>query len=69
MMNNSFFSLMNPPMQQQVQYHAQQARQSGNPEQYVKQVFGNSPMFSEGYNLFNQQGIQSLNNFIASKLK
>jgi len=69
MMNNSFFNMMNPQMQQQVQYHVQQARQSGNPEQYVKQVFGNSPMFSEGYNLFNQQGIQSLNNFIASKLK
>ena len=69
MMNNNFFNMMNPQMQQQVQYHLQQARYSGNPEQYVNRVFGNAPMFSEGYNLFNQQGVQSLNNFIASKLK
>lgn len=72
-MLNNLFSMMNPQMQQQmqqqVQYHVQQARLSGNPEQYVKRVFGNDPRFSEGYNLFNEQGIQGLQNFIASNMK
>lgn len=68
-MNYSFFNMMSPQMQQQVQYHVQQARQSGNSKEYVERVFGNCPMFPEGYSLFNQKGIQSLDNFIASKLK
>lgn len=68
-MANNFFNMLNPQMQQQVQYHIQQAKQSGNPEQYVKQTFGNNPMFMQGFNLFNEKGINSLNNFIASNLK
>lgn len=68
-MTNNFFNNLSPQMQQQVQYHIQQAKQSGNPEQYVKQTFGNNPMFMQGFNLFNQQGMQGLQNFIASNLK
>lgn len=68
-MANNFFNMLNPQMQQQVQYHIQQAKQSGNPEQYVKQTFGNNPMFMQGFNLLNEQGINGLNNFIASNLK
>lgn len=68
-MANNFFNMLNPQMQQQVQYHIQQAKQSGNPEQYVKQTFGNNPMFMQGFNLFNEKGINGLNNFIASNLK
>lgn len=68
-MANNFFNMLNPQMQQQVQYYIQQARQSGNPEQYLKQTFGNNPIFMQGFNLFNQQGINGLNNFIASNLK
>lgn len=69
MMNNSFINMLNPQMQKQAEYHIQQAKRSNDPDQYVRQIFGYDPRFMEGYNLFNQQGIQSLNNFIASKLK
>lgn len=68
-MANNFSFNLNPQMQQQVQYHIQQARQSGNPEQYVKQTFGNNPIFMQGFNLFNEKGINGLNDFIASNLK
>ena len=47
----------------------QQAMQSGNPQQFLMQKYGNDPMFQQGMKIFNEQGIQGLQNFIASNLK
>lgn len=69
MMNNSFMNILNPQMQKNIQSIQQQALQSGNPQQFLMQRYGNDPMFQEGMKIFNEQGIQGLQNFIASKLK
>ena len=68
-MLNNLFSMMNPQMQNSFQSLQQQAIQSGNPQQFLMQRFGNDPMFQEGLKIFNEQGIQGLQNFIASKMK
>jgi hypothetical protein len=60
---------MNPQMQNSFQTLQMQAMQSGNPQQFLMQRFGNDPMFQEGLKIFNEQGIQGLQNFIASKMK
>jgi hypothetical protein len=60
---------MNPQMQNSFQSLQMQAMQSGNPQQFLMQRFGNDPMFQEGLKIFNEQGIQGLQNFIASKMK
>lgn len=66
-MNNNFFNL-NPQMQQSFQSLQQQALQSGNPQQFLMQKFNNDPLFQQGWQIFNEQGIQGLQNFIASNL-
>ena len=68
-MLNNLFSMMNPQMQNNFQSLQMQAMQSGNPQQFLMQRFGNDPMFQEGLKIFNEQGIQGLQNFIASKMK
>ena len=68
-MLNNFFNMMNPQMQNNIQSIQQQAMQSGNPQQFLMQKYGNDPIFQEGMKIFNEQGIQGLQNFIASKLK
>ena len=61
--------MMNPQMQNSFQSLQMQAMQSGNTQQFLMQKFGNDPMFQEGLKIFNEQGIQGLQNFIASKMK
>ena len=68
-MLNNLFSMMNPQMQNSFQSLQMQAMQSGNPQQFLMQRYGNDPMFQEGLKIFNEQGIQGLQNFIASKMK
>ena len=60
--------MMNPQMQNSFQSLQMQAMQSGNPQQFLMQRFGNDPNFMEGMKIFNEQGIQGLQNFIASNL-
>ena len=67
-MLNNFFNMMNPQMLNSFQSLQQQAIQSGNPQQFLMQRFGNDPNFSEGLKIFNEKGIQGLNEFIASKM-
>ena len=68
-MLNNLFSMMNPQMQNSFQSLQMQAMQSGNPQQFLMQKFGNDPNFMEGIKIFNEQGIQGLQNYIASKMK
>ena len=67
-MLNNLFSMMNPQMQNSFQSLQMQAMQSGNPQQFLMQKFGNDPNFMEGMKIFNEQGIQGLQNYIASKM-
>ena len=68
-MLNNLFSMMNPQMQNSFQSLQMQAMQSGNPQQFLMQRVGNDPNFMEGMKIFNEQGIQGLQNYIASKMK
>lgn len=68
-MLNNLFNMMNPQMQNSFQSLQMQAMQSGNPQQFLMQKFGNDPVFQEGMKIFNEQGIQGLQNYIASKMK
>lgn len=67
-MTNNFFNL-NPQMMFKMQELERQAMQSGNPQQFIMQKFGNDPNFKQGLEIFNKQGIQGLRNFIAGNLK
>lgn len=65
---NNFINMLTPQMQNSFQSLQQQAIQSGNPQQFLMQRYGNDPNFSEGLKIFNEKGIDGLSNFIASKM-
>ena len=67
-MINNFFNMLNPQMQNSFQALQQQAMQSGNPQQFLMQKYGNDPNFMQGLKIFNEQGIEGLNKFIASNM-
>ncbi len=67
-MMNNILGMFNPQMQTQLQNLQQEAMRSGNPQQFLMQKYGNDPLFMQGIKIFNEQGIQGLNNFIASKM-
>lgn len=67
-MMNNIFGMFDPQMQIQLQNLQQEAMRSGNPQQFLMQKYGNDPLFMQGIKIFNEQGIQGLNNFIASKM-
>ena len=67
-MLNNFLKMMNPQMQSSFQSLQMQAMQSGNPQQFLMQKFNNDPLFQQGWQIFNEQGIQGLQNFIASNI-
>ena len=60
--------MFDPQMQSSFQNLQQEAMRSGNPQQFLMQKYGNDPQFMQGLKIFNEQGIQGLNNFIASKM-
>lgn len=60
---------LSPQIMFKMQELERQAMQSGNPQQFIMQKFGNDPNFMQGLEIFNKQGIQGLQNFIASNLK
>lgn len=65
---NNIFGMFDPQMQSSFQSLQQEAMRSGNPQQFLMQKYGNDPQFMQGIKIFNEQGIQGLNNFIASKM-
>lgn len=67
-MMNNILGMFNPQMQTQLQNLQQEAMRSGNPQQFLMQKYGNDPLFMQGIKIFNEQGIQGLNNYIASKM-
>lgn len=67
-MMNNIFGMFDPQMQSSFQSLQQEAIRSGNPQQFLMQKYGNDPQFMQGLKIFNEQGIQGLNNFIASKM-
>ena len=68
-MTNNFFNNLSPQMRNSYQTLHQQAMQSGNPQQFLMQKYGNDPMFQQGMKIIYEQGIQGLQSFIASNLK
>lgn len=67
-MTNNFFQNLNPQMQNNINSLFQQAMQSGNPQQFLMQKYGNDAMFQQGMKIFNEQGINGLTSFIQTKL-
>ena len=67
-MMNNILGMFDPQMQSSFQNLQQEAMRSGNPQQFLMQKYGNAPQFMQGLKIFNEQGIQGLNNFIASKM-
>ena len=68
-MSNNFFNMLNPQIQNNINSLLQQAMQSGNPQQFLMQKYGNDAMFQQGMKIFNEQGINGLTSFIQTKLK
>ena len=67
-MMNNIFGMFDPQMQSNFQNLQQEAMRSGNPQQFLVQRYGNDPLFMQGIKIFNEQGIQGLQNYIASKM-
>lgn len=66
-MTNNFLNMLSPQMVNNYNQLLQQVQQSGNPQAYIEQRFGNDPLFSQGYKILNEQGIDGLNKFILSQ--
>lgn len=43
-----------------------QATQSGNPEQFLSQRFGNNPNFQKALNVYKTQGAEQFNNYLGN---
>ncbi len=67
-MMNNLFNMLNPQLQQNAQNIFQQAQASGNPQQFLMQRYGNDPNFMQGLKIFNEQGINGLNQFLSKQL-
>lgn len=66
-MTNNFLNMLSPQMVNNYNQLLQQVQKSGNPQAYMEQRFGNDPLFSQGYKILNEQGIDGLNKFILSQ--
>lgn len=66
-MINNFVGMLNPQMLDGYKALMQQAQASGNPQAFMQQRFGNDPIFSQGYKILTEQGIDGLNKFISSQ--
>lgn len=66
-MTNNFLNMLSPQMVNNYNQLLQQVQKSGNPQAYIEQRFGNDPLFSQGYKILNEQGIDGLNKFILSQ--
>lgn len=66
-MTNNFVGMLNPQMLDGYKALMQQAQQSGNPQVFMQQRFGNDPIFSQGYKILTEQGVDGLNKFISSQ--
>lgn len=67
-MMNNLFNMLSPQLQQNAQNIFQQAQASGNPQQFLIQRFGNDPNFMQGLKIFNEKGIDGLNQFLSGQL-
>lgn len=66
-MTNNFLNMLSPQMVNNYNQLLQQVQKSGNPQAYIEQRFGNDPLFSQGYKILNEQGIDGLNKFILNQ--
>ena len=67
-MMNNLFNMLSPQLQQNAQNIFQQAQASGNPQQFLMQRIGNDPNFMQGLKIFNEKGIDGLNQFLSKQL-
>ena len=67
-MINNILNMLNPQMRNSYQTLSQQAKASGNPQQFLEQRFGNNQIFAQGFKISNEQGAEGLNKFILSHL-
>lgn len=65
MMNlNSIINSLPPQKQQEIMALYNQATQSGNPEQFLSQRFGNNPNFQRAFNIYKNQGAEKFNTYL-----
>jgi hypothetical protein len=65
---NNLFNMLSPQLQQQAQSIFQQAQASGNPQQFLMQRYGNDSNFMQGLKIFNEKGIDGLNQFLTNQI-
>lgn len=67
MMNvNNIINSLPPQKQQEIMMLYNQATQSGNPEQFLSQRFGNNPNFQKAFNVYKTQGVEQFNNYLGN---
>ena len=66
-MTNSFnFNQLPYNFQLELKNLHQEAMQSGNPREFVNKKFGNDPIFQEGMQILNTQGIESFRSYLVN---
>lgn len=63
---NSILNSLPVQKQQEIMNIYNQAAQSGNPEQFLSQRFGNNPNFQKALNVYKQQGSEQFNNYLGN---
>lgn len=69
MMNNivqTILMQMNPQTRQQIEQTYQMAMQSGNPEQFLMQRFGNNEGFNKVLNISRNKSPEEFNNYLSN---
>lgn len=69
MMNNivqTILMQMNPQIRQQIEQTYQMAMQSGNPEQFLMQKFGNNEGFNKVLNISRNKSPEEFNNYLSN---
>lgn len=67
MTNNFNFNQLPYNFQLELKKLHQEAMQSGNPQEYANKKFGNDPIFQEGMQILNTQGIGALKTYLGNQ--
>ena len=66
-MNNFSFNQLPYNFQLGLKNLHQEAMQSGNPQEYVNKKYGNDPIFQEGMQILNTQGINAFRTYLGNQ--
>ena len=68
-MTNNFVGMLNPQMLDIYNSLNQQAKASNDPKAFMQQRYRYDPIYAQGAEILDKQGLDALNNFIGMQMK